>query len=99
MRLKFVQSGGYAGLIKGCEIDTSTLKGSTVSSLHFLINIIRTNKKMNDIRSDIVDQFNYELEIVEGKKIFQITCNEESLPKELEPLITYLKKKSKPINP
>jgi len=95
MRIRFDQTGGYAGLLKGCEIDTSTLppekareveqlvEASAMSSGEFLSNSSR-------------DLHQYEISIEDGASKTSIVLDDENIPQSVRPLISFLKKCAKP---
>ena len=36
MKISFVQSGGFSGLLRGCELDTAVLAADTAQELEYL---------------------------------------------------------------
>ena len=99
MRLRFDQSGGYAGLIKGCEIDTSTLPGEIGKEVEQLVeaSALSSGEFLSTSSRDLNQ---YELTIEDGNSTTSVVFDDESVPPAAKPLIGYLKKcaKPKPLN-
>lgn len=97
MKVRFVQTGGYAGLVKGCEADTETLPSDEAAELERLVResgISESGESLSGVGRDLQQ---YELSI-EGKtsKVL-VTLDDSSVPQRAKPLIAYLKKFSRPM--
>ena len=98
MKITFRQSGGYAGLTKGGEIDTELLSSDEVQELKSLVvqsGILETQSKQSP---NVADAFNYLIIIETRKRTHQVSFDELSLPKEVIPLIDFLENRSDYIN-
>lgn len=96
MKVQFDQSGGYAGLIKGCEIDTSVLAAGEANEIEQLVKasaISASGKFLSDSSRDL---HQYEVTIEDGASKTSVIFDDESIPQSAKPLIGYLKKCSKP---
>jgi hypothetical protein len=97
MKVRFVQSGGYAGLIKGCEVDTANLSSDEAAELERLVResgISGSGELLSDVGRDLKQ---YELSIEGRTSKVSITLDDSSVPQTAEPLIAYLKKRSRPM--
>jgi hypothetical protein len=99
MKLTFRQSGGFAGLIRGCEIDTDTLSPDEAASLQKMVRqsgILETTKRSNP---DARDLMGYEVivETVEGT--FQVSFDELGIPKKAILLLEFLSARAEPRPP
>lgn len=95
MKLRFDQSGGYAGLVKGCEIDTDTLTPDMAKQVEELVQA--SNLASGEFLSESSRDLNqYELTIEEGTSTTSVVLDDESVPPSAKPLIGYLKKCAKP---
>lgn len=96
MKLKFHQSGGYAGLLRGCEIDTSTLAPEAAREIHQLVEASAISSSVEKLSDSSRDLHQYEITIEDGAAKSSVLYDDESLPPAAKPLVGYLKKCSKP---
>ncbi len=97
MKINFHQSGGYAGLRMGCELDTNVLSIDEAAQLESLVKtsgILQTKSARSENTADLI---NYEItiEIKEGKH--QVTFDDLTLPESIVPLLDYLQSHATPI--
>lgn len=98
MKIKFRQSGGYAGLIRGCELDTNLLPPDEAAQLESLVKksgILQAKSVHSENAADLI---NYKITIQTQKDIYQVTFDDLTLPENVLPLLDYLQSKSKPIS-
>jgi hypothetical protein len=96
MKIRFEQSGGYTGLLKGCELDTTALPPEKAKELEQLVKastILASGEFLSDSSRDLQQ---YEITIEDGPSKISVIFDDESLPQSVKPLIGYLKKCSKP---
>ena len=96
MKVRFHQSGGYAGLLKGCEIDTAALEPQKAEELIQLVRQSSLSPKGQFLSKSSRDLHQYEIQIDDGAAESSVTYDEESVPPSARALIGYLKKCSKP---
>ena len=96
MKVRFEQSGGYAGLLKGCEIDTATLPPEKAKELEQLVNASGISASGEFLSISSRDLYQYEITIEDGGSKTSVIFDDESVPQSAKPLIGYLKKCSKP---
>jgi hypothetical protein len=97
MKVWFEESGGYAGLVKGCEIDTSTLPPEKAKEIEQLVKASGISASGEFLSNSSRDLHQYEITIEGGGSKITATFDDESIPQSAKPLIGYLKKCSKPI--
>jgi hypothetical protein len=96
MKVKFLQSGGFAGLIRGCKIDSAELPDHEAKRLRALV---KESGLMagTPLSKDARDVFDYELELeMEGHRL-SFTFDDRTLPAAARPLIGFLKACSGPV--
>ncbi|MCJ8280639.1 MAG: hypothetical protein MJK14_12255, partial [Rivularia sp. ALOHA_DT_140] len=65
MKIKFSQTGGFAGLTRGCELDTQSLPTDEAAKLQSLVEEsgILQSQSSNSNTSNARDAFNYNITI------------------------------------
>jgi Emfourin len=96
MKVWFDESGGYAGLLKGCEIDTSALPPEKAKELEQLVKASGISASGEFLSDSSRDLHQYEITIEQGASKIYAIFDDESIPQSAKPLIGYLKKCSKP---
>ena len=89
MRISFTQSGGFAGLLKCCRIDTAALgpdERARVESLVVASGWTESWERFSEGR----DRFQYEIGI-ERDTTVHVVCDDSCVPPEARPLVAYLK--------
>jgi hypothetical protein len=97
MKIKFRQSGGYAGLRMGCELDTNLLSPEEATKLRSLVeqsHILQTKSARSENTADLI---NYEITIETKEAKHQVTFDDLTLPENVLPLLDYLQSQAKPI--
>ncbi len=101
MKITFRQSGGYAGLIMGCEIDTASMKQTDAELLQSLVErsgILELQEKERRAPKGR-DLLHYEIHVETGKDVYEISFDDMSIPDNVIPLLEYLKERSGPLPP
>lgn len=99
MIVRFMQSGGYAGLLRGCELDTKNLTAEQARELKQLVERSALPASGEFLSDSSRDLHQYEITIEdEGPKI-SVVFDDETLPQSARQMIGYLKKCSKPATP
>lgn len=97
MKLRFRQTGGFGGLVMGCDLDTGTLSPPEAQELARLIkqaNLERTQTKRSDKARDLQ---NYEI-AVEGEGITtKATFDDMSMPANMKPLLDFLRRRARAV--
>jgi emfourin len=96
MKVRFSQSGGFAGLMKGCEIDTAALPPESARELEQLVQASAIPQSGEFLSESSRDLHQYEITIDDGASKRSVTFDDQSVPPSAKPLVGYLKKLSKP---
>jgi hypothetical protein len=96
MRVQFVQSGGFAGTIRHCTLDTETMSAEEARVLEELVQKAALTRSSESRSSSARDLEEYQVSIdgVEGQPT--IVRDQSTVPPEAKALIAYLKKCAKP---
>ena len=98
MKIRFRQSGGYAGLMMGYEINTESLSTEEAAQLHSLVEgsgILQAKSKRT---ANARDLFNYEITIETKESTHQVLFDDLSLSEAALPLVEYLQERAKPVS-
>jgi len=96
MKVRFLQSGGFAGIIKGCELDSATLSPDAAQDLEGLIRdsgISGSGEFLSDTGRDLQQ---YEIRIEDGNLKSSVVFDDMSVPHSARPLLGFLKKHARP---
>ena len=97
MRVQFRETGGFAGLSRGCDLDADKLSGDDKSELVSLVKDSKPLLAKTSPNQQVRDALAYEIVIEEGKDRLDAAFDDTTLPKGILPLLDFLKKKSRPI--
>lgn len=98
MKIKFRQSGGYAGLRLGCDLDTKFLSPEEATQLESLVEKSGILRSQSARSENTADQINYEITIETDRGICQRTFDDLTLPESVLPLLDYLQSHAKRID-
>jgi len=93
--IRFRQSGGFAGLVRGCDVEFDGLDVADRAALERHARSGTTAGAPSGARDHIV----YEIEMETDAGVRRLEFDEASVPKDLAPLVQALAKRSKPIPP
>jgi hypothetical protein len=97
MKVRFRQSGGFAGLVLGCDLDTSTLPPAEAQELTRLVKQANLEKIQTRRSEKARDLQNYEV-AVEGDGITaKATFDDMSVDANVEPLLDFLRQRARAI--
>lgn len=103
LKVRFRQSGGYAGLIRGQEI---TAADSSPQELQRLEDMLKASGVAERAASGgartppkAADLMQYDLEIETNAGTRHVVLTDDDLDEKTEPLIRFLQKGSKPMKP
>lgn len=98
MKIKFRQSGGYAGLRLGCDLDTKFLSPEAATQLESLVEKSGILQSQSARSENTADQINYEITIETDRGTCQRTFDDLTLPESVLPLLDYLQSHAKRID-
>ena len=96
MKLRFQQSGGFAGLVRGCEMKMADLPPA-LSSL--VAELQKSGLPKSRGPSALRDGMMCELWLEGPNQKIKFTLQDGETPEELEPLLEFLRSRSKPQAP
>lgn len=99
MKVCLVQSGGFAGAIKRCEVDTTTLEQPEAEQLERLVSDSGLNTSGEAFNKDGRDLNQYEITIEDDTKAICMTFDEHNVPQAARQLLGYLKQRARPGKP
>jgi hypothetical protein len=95
MKVRFVQSGGFVGAVRGCELDTAALAPDAARELERLVGesgIAGSGVLLSDRARDLQQ---YEITIEDGGAR-SVVLDDSSIPASAKPLLGFLKKHAGP---
>jgi len=96
MRIQFVQSGGFLGAVKGCELDTATLAPKAAQELQKLIEASGISASTKAYSNSGRDLQQYEITIEDGKRKVSVEFDDSTVPQAAKSLVGFLKKCATP---
>jgi hypothetical protein len=96
MKVKFVQSGGFAGTVKGCQLDTAALAPDAAQELQRLIQasgICASGTLLSEKGRDLQ---HYEMIIDDGIRKTELVFDDSTVPQAAKALLGFLKKHARP---
>ena len=93
MKIQFRQSGGVAGLMRGCDLDTTKLSKSEAEQLKRLASAAQSLVST----TTGADLTCYEIEITDGSRKKTLTLDDMSMTAETAPLVELLAQRAKPL--
>ncbi len=101
MKVHFRQSGGFAGVIQGCEFDTEDLRVEEAKRLEALVKQVPWDLPVGAGRAQTGarDITRYELVVETERGERHLTLDDLSVPEKVWPLLEFLLERSSPRKP
>ena len=97
MKIRFRQTGGFAGLARGCDLDAAALPRAEADELARLLATAKL-EALKPVRARGADRQQYDLVLErEGKPAVEVRFDDSALNDELAALVAFLRKRSKPV--
>jgi hypothetical protein len=96
MRVKFVQSGGVVGAMRGCDLDSARLAPSDARELESLVHSSGLAESGEFLTPAARDLRQYEIQIANDSVNISVTFDDETLPEHARPLVSFLRRNAKP---
>ena len=96
MLITFMLSGGFAGAIRGCRIDTAALSSAERTEVESLVVASGLTASFERFAAASRDRRQYDLAIERQAALVRVSCDEASLPEPARPLVAELVKRSTP---
>lgn len=99
MKVKFVQSGGFTGLTRAMEIDSSSLPEAEAKSLAGLQELHQTGQLADTPPRSTPDAQSYQLELTDPERTLRLQFNDSTVPDAARPLFQFLRRTARPVDP
>ena len=96
MRITFMLSGGFAGAVRGCRIDTVGLAAADRAAIEGLVVASGLVASFERLAAAARDQKQYDLAIERSEMFVRVSCDDASLPDPARPLVAELVRRSTP---
>ena len=96
MRITFMLSGGFAGAVRGCRIDTAGLAAADRVAIEGLVIASGFVASFERFAAAARDRKQYDLAIDRAEMFVRVSCDDASLPDPARPLVAELVKRSTP---
>lgn len=96
MRISYTQSGGFVGLVRGCQIDTATLPESERREVESLVAASGITGRCEAATPAARDLRRHELAIERDGDVARLCCDDHCLPEAARPLVAYLADRAQP---
>ncbi len=99
LKVTFEQSGGFAGLVKGCVLDADALPADESAELRRLVAAsgLETSSKVTSRGAR--DRRQLAITIDRGGERVAIVCDDGCTPEGARPLVAFLAARAKPVRP
>jgi len=99
MQITFLQSGGFAGLIRGVQVDTATLPAGEREAVERLVAACGVAGSCERFAESGRDRRQYDLAIDRDGRIDRLSCDEGCVPEAARPLVAFLAARATPQGP
>lgn len=99
MRVRFAQSGGFAGMSREVAVDTSNLNQGEATELEQLVREADLQTGAPPRSSLGRDLEEYEISIDDGQQNVTVVLEQSTVPLQARRLVAHLKKLTKPATP
>jgi hypothetical protein len=99
LKVAFEQSGGFAGLVKGCVLDAGALPADESAELRRLVAASGLVVSSAARSRGVHDRRQYAITIERGGKCVEIVCDDGCTPETARPLVAFLAARARPQRP
>ena len=97
LRVSFEQSGGFAGLVKGCVLDANELPADESAELRRLVAASGLETSSEVTSRGTRDRRQLAITIDRGGEKVLVVCDDGCTPKGARPLVAFLAARAKPV--
>lgn len=99
MKVCLVQSGGFVGAVKRCEVDTRLLEQPEAERVRRLVRESGLDASMQQLSDQASDLKHYELTIERDGQAICVTFDDQNVPQAARQLLGYLQQRARPGKP
>ena len=99
MRVRLVQSGGFLGIVKSCEVDSSILGPEAAEDLERLVRASGISASGTYLSTTARDLQQYEITIEDDRGRLSVVFDDASVPEAARAMLGFLKERAKPQTP
>jgi hypothetical protein len=99
MKIRFRQTGGFGGLVLGCDLDTSTLAPAEAQELTRLVKEANLKNIQTGRSEKARDLQNYEITVEGDGMAAKTTFDDMSVDPDVEPLLEFLRQRARAMPP
>ena len=99
LKVTFEQSGGFAGLVKGCCLDADALPADESAELRRLVAASGLDVSREDLSRGARDRRQIAITIERGGERVAIVCDDGCTPEGARPLVAFLAARARPVRP
>lgn len=99
LKVSFEQSGGFAGLVKGCVLDAGELPADESAELRRLVASSGLDVSSEDLSRGARDRRQIAITIDRGGERVAIVCDDGCTPEGARPLVAFLAARARPQRP
>jgi hypothetical protein len=96
MRVRFTQSGGIVGAVRACDLDSSRLAPDDARELESLVRASGITVSGEFVAPAARDLRLYEIQVESDSVNATVTFDDETLPEQARPLVSFLRRCAKP---
>jgi hypothetical protein len=97
MKIRFRQTGGFGGLVLGCDLDTSSLPSAEAQDLARLIRQAHLEKIDARPSEKARDLQNYEIAVESDEITAKASFDDMSVDADVEPLLEFLRQRARAV--
>jgi hypothetical protein len=97
MKIRYREAGGFAGISRGCEVDTSTLPEDEAQHVIALVDGARLKSGQHEGPPAARDLRGYEIAVESEEERIVIRFDDATIPKSVETLLAWLQDRARPI--
>jgi hypothetical protein len=94
MKVRYRQTGGFGGLVLGCELDTEKLPRREAQELERLVKQAALDKVGVKKSSRGRDLANYEISVEDNRRIAKAAFDDMTVPGNIQPLLDFLRSRA-----
>lgn len=97
LRIRYVQSGGFAGLIRECTLDAAALAPAAAAVMKRLVKAAPLSKLKTARTQGVADLLLHDFAIETDAGTFHLSFDDLTLPSALKPLVAFLARRIRPV--